>query len=102
MDTDDKASAARGTRNSSAVRALSKLDELGAIKLDVLLSRSKEIKEIVAAGGGGGGSSMALEEWEQICYPFYIRLGPRHEFDLVTVVNDLRELGFEVKNTRQF
>ena len=72
-------------RSASAVQVLRRLDEIGAIKLDVLLSKSAEIKDIVAGGGGGAGGAM-LEEWDRICYPFVIRIGPRDEFDLVTVV----------------
>jgi len=101
MDTDDKASNRIAHRNANAVNVLRRLDDLGAIKLDVLLSKSAEIKEIVTAGGGGGGGMVALEEWERICYPFFIRIGPRHDFDLVTVVDELRQLGFDVKQTRQ-
>jgi hypothetical protein len=100
MDTDDRASIGRG-RNSDAVRVLRRLDEIGAIKLDVLLSKSAEIKDIVAGGGSGGGGMAQLEEWERICYPFFIRIGPRHDFDLVTVVDELRGLGFDVRQTKQ-
>lgn len=96
MDTDDKAGR---FRNSDAVKALRRLDDIGAIKLDVLLSKSAEIKDI-AAGGGGGGGIASLDEWERICYPFYIRIGPRHDFDLVTVVDDLKQLGFDVQFKR--
>ena len=96
MDTDEKAGR---LRNADAVKALRRLDDIGAIKLDVMLSKSAEIKDIVAGGGGGGGSAM-LEEWDRICYPFYIRIGPRHDFDLQTVVNDLQQLGFDVQFKR--
>ena len=85
-------------RSANAVQILRRLNDIGAIKLDVLLSKSAEIKDIVSAGGGGGGGGLAsLDEWDRICYPFVIRLGPRGDIDLVTVVNDLRQLGFEVK-----
>lgn len=94
MDTDDKGVR---SRNSDAVKTLRRLDDIGAIKLDVLLSKSAEIKDIVAGGGGGIGSGAMLEEWDRICYPFYIRIGPRHDADLVTVVNDLKQLGFDVQ-----
>lgn len=89
------------SRNASAVQLLRRLDDLGAIKLDVLLSKSAEIKEIVSAGSGGSGAAVELDEWDRICYPFVIRIGPRDEFDLVTVVNELRQLGFDVKQQRQ-
>ena len=97
MDSEDY----KTNRNVSAVQLLRRLDDIGAIKLDVLLSKSAEIKEIVSAGGGGGGAVAELDEWDRICYPFVIRIGPRHDFDLVSVVNELKQLGFDVKNTRQ-
>lgn len=84
------------SRNAGAVQVLRRLDDIGAIKLDVLLSKSAEIRQVATAAGGGGGGSVALEEWENICYPFVIRIGPRHDFDLVTVVDELKQLGFEV------
>jgi hypothetical protein len=89
-------------RNVRAVETLRRLDELGAIKLDVLLSKSAEIKNVVNAGlaGGGGGGVAALDEWDRICYPFIIRVGPRDEFDLVSVANELNQLGFDVKARR--
>ena len=87
----------KANRNVSAVRLLKRLDDVGAIKLDVLLSKSAEIREIVTAGSGGGGGAAMLDEWENICYPFVIRIGPRHDFDLVTVVDELKQLGFDVR-----
>lgn len=89
-------------RSASAVQLLRRLDDIGAIKLDVLLSKSAEIKDIVSAGGGGGGGGgvAQIDEWDRICYPFVIRIGPRDEFDLVSVANELRQLGFEVKQKR--
>ena len=93
MDSEDY----KARRNRSAVQALHRLDDIGAIKLDVLLSKAAEIREVAAAAGGGGAGSVALEEWENICYPFVIRIGPRHDFDLVTVADELKQLGFEVK-----
>ena len=89
------------SRNAGAVQLLRRLDDLGAIKLDVLLSKSAEIKDIVSAGSGGSGAVAQLDEWDRICYPFVIRIGPREEVDLVTVVNELRQLGFDVKQQRQ-
>ena len=94
MDSQDY----KATRGASAVHLLRRLDDIGAIKLDVLLSKSAEIKDIVAAGGGGGASAASdlnPEDW--ICYPFVIRIGQRSDFELVTVVNELRQLGFDVK-----
>ena len=89
MDTQEK------SRNGRAVEVLRRLDEIGAIKLDVLISKASEINTIVHGGGGGG--SAALDEEDRICYPFMIRIGPRHDLDLVSVAAELRQLGFEVK-----
>lgn len=86
--------------NRNAVQLLRRLDDIGAIKLDVLLSKSAEIKEAVSASGGGGSGVAEIDEWDRICYPFVIRIGPRQEFDLVTVVDELRTLGFDVKARR--
>jgi hypothetical protein len=83
-------------RSGNAVQILRRLNDIGAIKLDVLLSKSAEIKEIVSAGSAGGGVSFDEEE-NRICYPYVIRIGPRGDLDLVSVVADLRQLGFEVK-----
>ena len=89
-----------GTRNRTAVEVLRRLDELGAIKLDVLLARSAEISQIITAAGGGGGGVAMLDEWERICYPFVIRIGPRSELDLVSVAAELKQLGFDVRAGR--
>ena len=90
----------KDNRSVNAVQLLRRLDDIGAIKLDVLLSKSAEIKDIVSAGGGGGGGVAQIDEWDRICYPFVIRIGPRHEFDLVSVANELRQLGFQVTQKR--
>lgn len=84
-------------RNARAVEVLRRLDEIGAIKLDVLISKATEIKTIIGGGGGGGGGLAQIDEWDRICYPFMIRIGPRHDLDLVSVASELRQLGFEVK-----
>ncbi len=93
---------ASGTRNRAAVEVLRRLDELGAIKLDVLLARSAEIGQIIsdAGGGSGGGGAAMIDEWERICYPFVIRIGPRSELDLVSVAAELKQLGFDVRAGR--
>ena len=94
MDSEDF----KARRNVNAVQVLRRLDDIGAIKLDVLLSKSAEIKQIVAGAGGGGASGVAeIDEWDRMCYPFVIRIGPRLDFDLVTVVDELKQLGFDVK-----
>jgi hypothetical protein len=90
----------KASRSTNAVQLLRRLDDIGAIKLDVLLSKSAEIKDIVSAAGGGGSGIAELDEWDRICYPFVIRIGPRRDFELVTVVDELRNLGFDVKARR--
>lgn len=87
----------KASRGTNAVQLLRRLDDIGAIKLDVLLSKSAEIKDIVSAGSSGGSAASDLNPEDWICYPFVIRIGTRHDFELATVVNDLRQLGFEVK-----
>jgi hypothetical protein len=81
-------------RNAHAVEVLRRLDEIGAIKLDVMVAKAAEIKSII--GGSGAGSVLELEPGD-ICYPNYVILGPRRDIDLVSVASELKGLGFEVK-----
>lgn len=74
----------------TAFEVLKRLDALGAINLDVLVSKSSEIKAIAGMAG--------LEPGE-ICYLFNLHIGPRRDFDLVTVADQVRQLGFELKRT---
>lgn len=76
-------------RNVHAAEVLRRLDEMGAIKLEVLASKASEIQ-------GVAGVSLDDED-HGICYPFYIRIGPRHDIDLVSVASQLKQLGFELK-----
>jgi hypothetical protein len=78
---------AAGARSSHAAQVLRRLDELGAVRLDVLVSKAAEIQGI---------AGLELDDGD-ICYPFYIRIGPRADFDLVTVANQVRDLGFELR-----
>jgi hypothetical protein len=82
-------------RRVHAVEVLRRLDGIGAIKLDVLLSKSAEIQSIAA------GSASIDDEDRRICYPFYIHFGPRDELDLVSVATQLRQLGFNVTPNTQ-
>ncbi len=76
------------SRNAHAAEVLRRLDEIGAIKLSVLVSKSTEI---------GGIAGVSLDDDDHgICYPFYIKIGPRSDIDLVSVATQLRQLGFEV------
>jgi hypothetical protein len=95
MEAQAPATAAKLTsRNTEAVEVLRKLNDLGAINLEVLISKAAEIKTIT-----GGGASAALDDdpEHRICYKHYIRIGPRDEIDLVSVAAELKGLGFEVR-----
>jgi len=92
MDPREEKGKDRLDRSGHASEVLRRLDEIGAIKLDVLVSKSAEISNIV--GGVRG-----LDPEDGICYPFVVRIGPRHDLDLVSVSNQLRQLGFELKRT---
>jgi hypothetical protein len=82
-------------RNAQAVEALRRLNDLGAINLEVMISKADEIR---AVGRGGSASAASeLEPQDGICYPFYIKFGPRLDFDIVSVASELKALGFEVK-----
>jgi len=90
-----QATAAKLTsRNTEAVEVLRKLNDLGAINLDVLISKAAEIKAIT---GGGATASFDDDPEHRICYKHYIKIGPRDEIDLVSVAAELKGLGFEVK-----
>ena len=81
--------------NTQAIEVLRKLNDLGAINLQVLVSKAAEIKAI---GGGGSGAALELDDPEfRICYKHYIKIGPRDEIDLVSVAAELKGLGFEVR-----
>ena len=76
-------------RNVHAAEVLRRLDEMGAIKLDVLASKASEIQ---------GVAGVSLDDDDHgICYPFYIRIGPRRDIDLVSVASQLKQLGFDLK-----
>jgi hypothetical protein len=85
-NTDDKPK----HRNAHAAEVLRRLDEIGAISLGVLVSKSAEIQGI---------AGVTLDEPEDgICLPHYLHVGPPpRDFDLVSVVTQLRDLGFEVR-----
>ena len=77
-------------RMSHAADVLRRLDKVGAIKLDVLLSKASEIGEI---------AGVEIDDPEHgICYPAYIHIGPRRDIDLISVVAELNKLGFDVRN----
>jgi hypothetical protein len=83
-------------RNARAVEVLRRLNDIGAINLEVMISKADEIRA-VTKGGGSGSAAFELDPQDAICYPFYIKLGPRLDVDIVSVASELRSLGFEVK-----
>ena len=95
MEAQAQATAAKRSSNAQAIEVLRKLNDLGAINLQVLVSKAAEIRAI---GGGGSGAALELDDPEfRICYKHYIKIGPRDEIDLVSVAAELKGLGFEVK-----
>jgi hypothetical protein len=75
-------------RNMRAAEVLHRLDRLGAIQLAVLASKAAEIQGIASVD--------VPDDGYQICYPFYVHIGPRQDLDLVSVVAQVQKLGFEV------
>ena len=82
-------------RNAHAVEVLRRLNDIGAINLEVMISKADEIR--AAVKGGAGSVAAELDGEDRICYPFYIKLGPRLDVDIVSVASELRSLGFEVR-----
>lgn len=75
--------------NVHAAEVLRRLDEIGAIKLDVLAAKASEIQSV---------AGVSLDDDDHgICYRSYIHIGPRHDLDLVSVASQLKQLGFELK-----
>ena len=75
-------------RTVHAAEVLRRLDQLVAVKLNVLVEKSAEIGGIVGANLDDDGYN--------ICYPNYIHIGTRHDIDLVSVAAQFRQLGFEI------
>jgi|SwirhisoilCB3_FD_contig_21_42181930_length_332_multi_7_in_0_out_0_1 hypothetical protein len=76
-------------RTVQAAEVLRRLDEIGAIKLDVLAAKASEIQSITGMNPD--------DDDHGICYRFYIRVGPPRDVDLVSVASQLKQLGFELK-----
>jgi len=91
-----QATAKTRDRNAHAVDVLRRLNDLGAINLEVMIAKADEIKA-VTGGGGASGAATELDPEDKICYPFYIKVGPRLDVDIVSVASELKSLGFEVK-----
>jgi hypothetical protein len=81
-------------RNAHAIEVLRRLNDIGAINLEVMISKADEIRAVVK---GGGSAAAELEPEDKICYPFYIKVGPRLDVDIVSVASELRSLGFEIR-----
>jgi len=92
MEAQAQATAAKRS-NTEAIEVLRKLNDLGAINLQVLISKASEIKQI----SGGGSATLDDDPEHRICYKHYIKIGPRDEIDLVSVAAELKGLGFEVR-----
>ena len=90
-----QATARSREHNDHAVQVLRRLHDLGAINLDVMISKAEEIKAVTASSGSSAASE--LEPEDKICYRFYIKLGPSLDVDIVSVASELKALGFEVK-----
>ncbi len=93
MEAQAQATAAKRS-NTEAIEVLRKLNDLGAINLQVLISKASEIKQI---SGGGSGATLDDDPEHRICYKHYIKIGPRDEIDLVSVAAELKGWGFEVR-----
>lgn len=92
-----QATARTRDRNAHAVDVLRRLNDLGAINLEVMIAKADEIKAVTGGGGGASGAVTELDPEDKICYPFYIKVGPRLDVDIVSVASELKSLGFEVK-----
>ena len=77
--------------NAHAADVLRRLDALGAINLGVIVEKSAEI-----AAATGSVSDFDDDPGSKMCYPNYIHIGPRRDFDLVTIASQVKELGFEL------
>ncbi|HZU27688.1 MAG TPA: hypothetical protein VFA04_19310 [Bryobacteraceae bacterium] len=80
-------------RNAHAAEVLRRLDQLGAIKLDVLVAKAAEIQGVAGVAND--------DDDHGICYPFYIRIGPPRDIDLVAVASQVKQLGFELTRVSQ-
>ena len=92
-----QATARTRDRNAQAVEVLRRLNDLGAINLEVMIAKADEIKAVTRGGGGASGAATELDPEDKMCYPFYIKFGPRLDLDIVSVASELKSLGFEVK-----
>jgi len=76
-----------------SVETLRALDKVGAINLDVLISKAAEVQSALKEAG------VDLEPGE-ICYRFTMHIGP-HFGDVVSVAAEVERLGFAIERVQQ-
>lgn len=76
-----------------SVATLKALEKVGAINLDVLLSRAQEVQGALKEAG------VELEPGD-ICYKFTMHIGP-HFGDVVSVAAEVQRLGFAIERVQQ-
>jgi hypothetical protein len=76
-----------------SVATLKALEQVGAINLDVLLSRANEVQGALKEAG------VELEPGD-ICYKFTMHIGP-HFGDVVSVAAEVQRLGFAIERVQQ-
>jgi ABC-type tungstate transport system permease subunit len=76
-----------------SVATLKALEKVGAINLDVLLSRAAEVQGALKEAG------VELEPGD-ICYRFTMHIGPRFG-DVVGVAAEVQRLGFAIERVQQ-
>ena len=76
-----------------SVATLKALEQVGAINLDVLLSRASEVQSALKEAG------VELEPGD-ICYKFTMHIGP-HFGDVVSVAAEVQRLGFAIERVQQ-
>ncbi|MGH8961435.1 MAG: hypothetical protein ACRDWT_09535 [Jatrophihabitantaceae bacterium] len=76
-----------------SVETLKALEKVGAINLDVLISRAEEVRGALKDVG------VILEPGE-ICYRFTMHIGPQLG-DIVSVAAEVEQLGFAIERVQQ-
>jgi len=76
-----------------SVATLKALEKVGAINLEVLLSRASEVQTALKDAG------VELEPGD-ICYKFTMHIGP-HFGDVVGVAAEVQRLGFAIERVQQ-
>jgi len=74
-----------------AAEVLRRLDQIGAINLNVLVTKASEVLNIVGANFDDDDGIYRM------CYRQMVHIGPRGDIDVVSMVSQLTSLGFEVK-----